>query len=345
MRKSILLGIASLSLIIALACGTSTPAATPVATPDTQATVDAAIAATGTAQAAMEATIAAAVQATQDAIPSPTPAPEYTEMPEEELATEIQDAVDEAAAAAEDCSTAAASSAADDTITAEEAAEMEDYAMEAELAIAYAEELIDDYYALYGELATETLALLVEIEDDLDTMADEVAALNAVLVEIDRALEDGLALTEETIEQLETVAQAASVKAAEIQAQNEEWITDLQTELENRATAVLAVEPDQIAGSRQEALQMAFQYVDGVREGLADGKITQPELADIAQLGANASSGLQAHGGPQLQQLPGSIDTITEQLARGQVPQAKASLGGLESALGDRPSPPKPPKP
>jgi ElaB/YqjD/DUF883 family membrane-anchored ribosome-binding protein len=345
MRKPILVCTSVLVVIATLACGTSTPVATPVATPDTQGTVDAAVAATGTAQAGMQATIAAAVQATQAAVPSPTPAPEYVAMPEEELAAEVDGAVDEAATAADDCSAAAAEAAADGTITAEEAAELEAYAAEAELAIAYAEDLIDAYYALYGDLATETLALLVQVEQDLAVMSDEVADLNAVLVEIDQALEEGLTLAEETIEQLETAAQAAGDKAAEIRAQNEAWITGLQAEMENRAAAVLAVEPDQIAGDRQEAVQMAFQYVDGVRDGLADGKITKPEMATIAQLGANASAGLQAHGGPQLQQLPGSINTITEQLARGQVPQAKAGLGGLESALGTRPSPPKPPRP
>ena len=90
---------------------------------------------------------------------------------------------------------------------------------------------------------------------------------------------------------------------------------------------------------------MAFQYVDTVREGLVDGKITQLELTNIAQLGANAGTGLKTHGSPQLQELSRSIDTITAQLARGQVPQAKAGVGNLEAALGDRPSPPKPPKP
>ncbi|MEA3396073.1 MAG: hypothetical protein U9R05_01245 [Chloroflexota bacterium] len=56
-----------------------------------------------------------------------------------------------------------------------------------------------------------------------------------------------------------------------------------------------------------------------------------------AQLGANASAGLNAHGGPQLRQFSGSINDITGQLARGQMPH---NLGNLERALGSRPSRP-----
>ena len=348
MKRITILTIAiGLFISTTLACGGT---ATPAATPDTQATVEAAFAATSTVQASIQATIDAAVEATDVAVEPtivtaapPTPSAEYVTMTEEELADLIDEAVVEATAATQECATAATEAATDETVTQEEVDTVEVYVVDAEEAIAYAEELIYAYYSLYGELATETLILLQAIEEDLATLTGEAAAIEAALQEIDTTLEQGLALAEETITQLEAAAQAASVQAAEIQAQNQTWIQNLQTELENRAAAVLAVQPDNIATDRQAAILSAFDYVDAVREGLADDMISQTELANIALLGANASASLNAHGGPQLQRLPSSINDITGQIARGQTPQAKANLGSLESALGARP--PRPSRP
>jgi hypothetical protein len=333
-----------LLLVTTTACG----AGAPTATPDTEATVAAAVAATSTAQAGMQATIDAAVQATGAAAPTPASSPtpsseEYVTLSEEELADMIDEAVTEATTATQTCTTAATEAAADDAITQEEVAEVEAHAVEAEEAIAYAEELITAYCDLYGELASETIDLLLAIEEDLATMAESTAAIAATLQEIDTALARGLALAEETIAQLEGAAQAASAKAAEIQAQNQAWLHDLQAELETRAADALAVQPDNVAADRRAAILSAFEYVDAVRDGLADSRISQSELIHIAQLGANASASLSAHGTPQLQQLSGSINDITSQVARGQMPQAKASLGSLESALGSRP--PRPSRP
>jgi len=341
-RRAVLALAVTLLVIAAIACG---GAASPVTTPDTQATVDAAIAATGTAQAGTQATIDAAVEATGVAAettvaPSPTPAVEYVTMTEEELAALIDQAVTDAAAATQECAAATTEATADDTITSEEVATVEIYATGAEEAIAYAEELILAYYDLYGELAVETIALLQATEEDLAALASETAAINATLQEVAATLDQGVALAEETIAQLETAAQAIGDKAAEVQYRNQTWIQDLQAELEDRAATALTIQPSNIAADRKGAILSAFDYVDAVRDSLADNKISSTELNNIAQLGANASASLNAHGGPQLQQLSGSINDITGQIARGQMPQAKANLGNLERALGARPSRP-----
>jgi hypothetical protein len=174
-------------------------------------------------------------------------------------------------------------------------------------------------------------------------MADNMAAINATLQEIDTALGQGLALAEETITQLETAAQTAGAKAAEVQAQNQAWRQGLQSELETRAAAALAIQPNAIPADREAAIQSAFDYLDAVRESMGDDKISRAELGNIAQLGANASAGLNAYGGPQLQRLAGSVNDITGQIARGQMPQAKAGVGNLEASLGTRPSRPSKP--
>lgn len=345
MNKNHILTLVIVLLVsVAIACGGT---ASLDSTPDTQSTVEAAIAATSTAQANLQATIDAAVAATATSVAaeatvvaSPTPSVEYVTLTEEELAALIDQAVTDATVATQECATATTAATADDTVTQEEVETMEVYVMVADETIAYAEELIYAYYDLYGELATETLVLLQAIEEDLSTLAGEAEAIYDVLQEATATLEQGLALAEETITQLETAAQAAGDKAAEIQTQNQEWFQNRQTELENRAATALSTQAGNVATDRKGALLSAFDYVDAVRAGLADNKISPDELAHIAQLGANASASLNAHGGPQLQQFSGSINDITGQLARGQMPQAQANMGNLERALGNRPSRP-----
>lgn len=329
-------------------------------TPDTQATVNAAVAATGTAQASVKVTVDAAVKVTTAAqskptatptlmptakVPTAAPTPTLVNpatMSEEELAALINQAVAEAATATQTSSAATTSAIADGTITLQEAAALLVYAANAEQAIAEAEELIDAYYGLYAELAAETLAVLQAIEQDLAAMASSMATLDATLAEINKALAQGLALAQQTITQLNAAVKNASDKAAQAQVKAQNWIKSLPTDLDKRATAALGMKPTQIANDRVSALLSAFDYVDAVRQAMGDNKITQAELVKIAQLGANASASLKAQGGPALQQIPGSIDKLTGQLARGQVPQAKAGLGSLEASLGARPARPKP---
>ena len=85
-------------------------------------------------------------------------------MTEEELAALIDAAVAEAVAASEETATATTAATADDTLTQEEIETIEIYLSGADEAIAYAEELIEAYYGLYGELALETIELLIAIE-------------------------------------------------------------------------------------------------------------------------------------------------------------------------------------
>jgi hypothetical protein len=322
-------------VVVNLAC--SANQTEPTATPDTQATIDAAVAATSTAEAGVQATVDAAVEATAAAAPSPTPSAEYVTMTEEELAALIDEAVVEATAATETCATTTTEATSDLGVSSEEVTEIQVTVTGAEEAIAYAEELIDAYYGLYGELAMETLELLYVIEQDLAALAETTAAIATSLVEVEAALEQGVAVTEEALAQLESAAQAASAKAAEVQAQREAWAQSLQAEWEQRVNAALAVEPNAVAEDRIAALRSGFEYVDGVRQALEDRQVSQTELANIAQLGANAQAGLESQGGPQLQRAAGSIDEITTQVARGQIPQAQASLGNFEAALGSRP--------
>jgi hypothetical protein len=335
MNKAVLLAIAtSLLALVTLACG-----ATASPTPALQATVDAAVAATGTAQAR---SVTAQPLAPTPTV-TPTVAAQYVTMTEAELAALIDQTVTQAITSTQQSSTATTQAASDGTLTQSEVDELESYIAETELLIDYADELITAYYGLYGDLATETLDTLQAIEQDLSTLDSSLAAAEAVLTEVDKALASKSDVTQAALAQLKAAAQTANVNATELQTRAQDWLGKTQAAQDKRAAAALNAKPTQVAADRQAALQSAFAYVDAVRGAMTDNKISSAELTNIAQLGANASAGLKAQGGPQLQRSSDSINQITNQLARGQMPQAKSSLGSLESALGNRPSLPSRP--
>ena len=183
----------SIAGVAGLACETMEA----TVTPDIQATVEGAVAATATAQAGLQATVGTAVQATITAVPSPTPPPDVETMSEEELAALVDEAVTEAVEATEQSSTAATEAAADDVVTPEEVDELAIYVSDAEAAIEYAAELAAIYDDLYGELATETVALLTDVEDDLALLAESAAAMTELLVDMETSLEQGVEITED----------------------------------------------------------------------------------------------------------------------------------------------------
>jgi hypothetical protein len=332
--KKILISITILTCMVAVASCDGTP------TPDTQASVDAAVAATSEAEDNQQATIESAVQATAEAVPTPTVEADYTTQSEEELAAAVDQAVEEATTTTQESSDAATEATADGTLTLEEVEAIELYLADAEEAILFAEELIWLYYDLYGELATETLNLLEAIDEDLAALAIEVIALADALEAVDAALQQGLTLAGETISQIEAAAASVGINATSAQEQARGLIESVQAEIEDRAVNALAVQPNLVPGTRQEAIQSAVGYVATVRQALGDGRISAEELADIAQVGANAAAGLSTQGGERLQALSVSIDSITAQLARGQAVQAQAALGEIEALLDSLPSRP-----
>ena len=64
-----------------------------------------------------------------------------------------------------------------------------------------------------------------------------------------------------------------------------------------RAQGTGQIQPDYVPANLVETLQSAFDYVDLVRNSLADNKLSRGELDQIARLGANVSAGLNMHGG------------------------------------------------
>ncbi len=300
---------------------------------DLAATIDAAVEATSTAEASLTPTASAPTQEQPTTAPveaPPTPTVDTSTLSEEELAALIDEAVAEALAATTAATAAVDTAASDSTITVDETVTVEVALAGAEEAIALAEALITAYYDLYGAYASETIDTLEEIEEDLNTIAEGIELMAQIL-------EQGDEVASAAIEQILAALGTANAGAAELQAHSEGWLEALQAELENRAAAALAVQPTQIATDRQGAIQSALTYIETVRSALADNTISREELSAISLAGANASAGLKAQGGPQLQNLAGSIDALTTQIARGELPRAKGSLGALEASVPRRP--------
>lgn len=332
-------------------CASGPIRVTPTPTVDVQATVDAAVNATATAQADEDARVATAVAATQTAVPAsameaPTPdlgeinTEAYVTMTEEELAELIDEAVAEAVIATEAAAATTETATADDTLTEDEVTTIEVKVAGAEEAIALAEELLVVYAELYGDLATETMVAVDEMEALLIATTEMVFVMTDILEDVDTALEQGMDIAAETVQRLEEAALSADVRATALQENAATWSQTVQAELDRRAASVLDVSPTQIAENRADAIRDAYSYVEITREALNDRKLSQQELSLIAQSGANAVAGLQQQGGPQLQNVADTLNGITTSMARGEIAQAQGRLNALEGSLPARPTRP-----
>jgi hypothetical protein len=342
-HKTIPFLLTALLVLLSLACGQGAPTAQPRSstTPNTQATVNAAVAATAQAQSNVQATVVSAVTATVGALPptaTPIPTPDAYTLSEEELEAMINEAVNQAVAATTQATTATTQATADESLSSEEVDTVEVYVYGADQAIAYAEELLEVYYQVYGDLAIEVLDELSQLEQELAAMSTSIDSLNATLQEINAALQQGQELAQETIDQLAEAALVASETALEAVNRATLFLQQAQVGREDRLNQVMQIKPNNIPADLQSTIREAFSFVDQARGALGDNKLSRDELMQIAQLGANVGAGFQAHGGGKMQGLSGKLNEITHQLARGQLPSARRGLGDFETSLGTRPS-------
>ena len=336
-RLRIVLSVFVLASMI-LACGSQTP---PTASPDV---VNTAIAATQQSQALAQATVNSAALTAIPMTPTPGPAVEYVNLTEEELTALIDQAVTEAVSAIGLAATAVTESTTDDAVTTDEVIYVYDYYYYADYYVEYAEDLLAEYYTLYSDLATDMITELNAVESELAQLNDTLTSIDSSLQEISSTLEQGLAVAEESISQLESAAQQAQTNAQELQTQAQDMISVLQAEQQGRVDQLSQIQPDNIPTDKIAALQSAFAFVDFANTAMGDNKLSRDELTNLAQLGKNAQSGFANFGGadgagPDLTQFSGKFDEITNQLARGQMPQARGNISQFESSLGSRPSP------
>lgn len=344
MKQNFPIILASLILALAmLAC--STGGAPAVSDPDA---INTAVAGTQQALALGQATVNASVLTAMPATPTPGPTVEYVTLTEEELAALIDEAVNEAVAATESTTTAVYTTTSDDAVTTEEVEYVYDYYYYAEYYVEYAEDLMAQYYALYGELASQMIVELNGIETQLTQMNSTLSSIDQSLQEISSTLSQGLALAEETINQLESAAQTAQANAQELKNQAQDMFEVLQADQQGRLDQISQIQPSNIPTDKLAALQSGFDFIDAARNAMSDNKLSRDELMNLAQLGANAQEGFKQFGGRaggagpgadlDLAQFTNKFSEITTQFARGQMPQGRANLDGFERSLGTRPS-------
>ncbi len=97
--------------------------------------------------------------------------------------------------------------------------------------------------------------------------------------------------------------------------------------------ATLATPPTQVASNPAAAIQAALEFAALGQQLSSGGQPSPAQLAQLAQLGANASAGLNASGMPQLQQLSGQVTDIAGKISVGQGPQAQMQLQQLSGSL------------
>ena len=336
--KSFLRTIILIFILTALivACGLPTGTADPNV-------VNTAVAGTQMAQVLAQATVNSNTLTAMPATPTPGPTVEYVTLTEEELAALIDQAVAEAIAATEQTTTNVYYVTEDDTVTTEEVEYVYSYYYYADYYVAYAEELIAEYYELYSDLAYEMIAELNAIESELNQMNDTLSSIDQSLQQISSTLDQGLALAEETITQLETAAQTAQTNAQELKSQAQDMISVLHSDQQGRLDQIGQIQPNNIPTDKMSALQSAFSFVDFAKGALSDNKLTRDELLNLAQLGKNAQTGFQQFGGadavgPDVSQFAGKFDEIGQQFARGEINRGRENLNGFEGSLGNRPN-------
>lgn len=307
-----------------------------------QDAVNTAVAGTQIAQALAQATVNSNVLTAMPATPTPGPTVDYVTLTEEELAALIDEAVAEAIAATEQTTTNVYTVTEDDAVTAEEVAYLYEYYYYADYYVAYAEDLLSEYYSLYSDLAYEMIGELNAIETELSQMNDTLSSIDQSLQQINSSLEQGLALAEETITQLETAAQTAQTNAQELQSQVQDMMSVLQADQQGRLDQISQIQPGNIPTDKLSALQSTFAFVDFAQGALEDNKMTRDELLNLAQIGKDAQAGLQQFGGtdalgPDVSQFAGKFDEINQQFARGEISRGRENLNGFESSLGARP--------
>jgi hypothetical protein len=341
----------SLILLLAITLACANGAATP--TEDPNNAINTAVAGTQQASALVQATVNSTVLTAAPPTPTPAPTIEYVTLTEDELTALIDEAVAEAINATETTTSTVYYTTSDDAITTEEVAYVYDYYYYADYYVEYAEDLISEYYALYSDLAYQTIAEMQAIEAELEQLNTTLSSIDQSLQEISSTLAQGLELAESTITQLESTASEAQANAQEVKAQAENMLEVVKADQQSRVDAVSNIQANNIPTDQIAALQSAFSFIDAANAAMSDNKLSQTELVNLAQLGKNAQAGFQTVGnaggngpfggnGPannniDFTQFSGRFDEITNQFARGEIPQARSGVGQFEASLGKRP--------
>ena len=304
--------------------------------------VNTAVAGTQQSQALAQATVNSNTLTAMPPTATPGAPVEYVTMTEEQLTELINQSVDAAVAATEQTTSAVTQTTSDGTMTTDEVTYVYSYYYASEQAIEQAETAINAYNQEYVDLANQMITELNGIQTELNQMNSTLNSINTSLQEISSTLSQGLTLAQDTINQLNAAAQQAQQNANQLKSQAQNLSSALKADQQSRLDQISQVKPNNVPTDKLSALQSGFQFIDAANSAMSDNKLTSSELMNLAQLGANAQAGFQQFGrggsGPDLSQFSGKFGEITDQLALGQMPQARTNLSSLQTSLGPRPN-------
>ena len=286
---------------------------------------------TQTVQALVDVLVSEGVAATLTAMPTPTAVP-VADMSEEDLATAIETSTNEALASSDQAAQYADEAAGDGELTQEEIDELYYLYYWSMEELEQALYLMDLYYDLYDELINEAITALKYLDDDLEQLLIYTESILGFLDQYSAMIAQGNQVLMENLTEFQDALNDFPGRLSAVSEKLPPWIAARQTEFNVLVQDALAVTPDNIAGTRREALAQVKDYIAGISGATADGVFSFSELETLSQMGANAA----ASAGQYSRDFAGISDMInglTGSFARGQLPQINAGIGTLQGAL------------
>ena len=80
--------------------------------------------------------------------------------------------------------------------------------------------------------------------------------------------------------------------------------------LDERENNFANLVPTEVADNRDGAVSQVYTYLDSIKTAFEDRKFSSAEMAQIAQLAANAKASINQSGGPLLQGLSGNMTVL-----------------------------------
>jgi hypothetical protein len=297
----------------------------------TESTIQAAVVATDLAQNEKDNLISEAVSATLTAIPSPTPVV-VDKMSEEELAFALEQSTDEAVSSADETIQYSNSASDDGELTQAEIDELYYLYYWSIEELEQALYLVDLYYDLYDEMLEAVIVDLESIENELQGILSTAEDALVYLEEISEIISNGEKLAQEKLDQFENFTNLISEGSSNISSQLPDWVQSRKDEINTIAGNALSILPDEVADTKRGAVLIANQYLKEIKLAIGDGKFSILELQSLSQLGANAAASLGQFGG-EFADFSNMINGITDNFARGQMPQINAGIGSWQSMI------------
>ena len=257
--------------------------------------------------------------------PSPS-ASGTTGMSEQELAGAAEQAAADAAAATSTAADTMSAVAADGQVSADDVQQVKAAIDRAEQLIGTANSLLENYqdeYAVYAASTQDELQQLTEYLTDID---EELGTLAG-------ALQEGQTSGQALVDALNETADRAGSSSEQLASQASKWAVATTTAIKSQLASAHEAVATQIADTRTGALESAAAYVKALSAAIAAGsQTTQQQLNDVYSAGANAVAGLKAQGG-QLAAIATQVQSLTEKLASGELPQVRTQLAKLQGML------------